>query len=149
MFIHNWFKREHNLEKKSSFPKEFPEIKFYFRDGALDLIKKIKGWKNDGEVAKGLGLTAGLISQIKSEKQHVSDAVMGRICWALGNMGEKWGHLFEPRVTSKPIKTSNPRFNMAKFRGEVPYEDNSEAAGHRSLDRITETKGKKLDNRRK
>jgi transcriptional regulator with XRE-family HTH domain len=119
-----------------------PEHKLIFKRGALDYIKKVKGWKTDSQVAQALGVTRAYINMIRNEKASVSANVVTRLAFLLGSTGNNWWVHFEivPRCN---VGKNHPLWNMEKYNGRIPYDEYSPMAELRSRDYEVEKNDKR------
>lgn len=111
----------------------FPEYDLIFREGAINKIKDIKGWKSDAEMARELGISKAYICGLKKQKFGVTATVISRIAVATGNIDRNW-HIFYDLKFVGFKTSSDPKWNESKYRGEMPYSWASQAADMRSDD---------------
>lgn len=141
----NRFKHLFRKRIKSSLPNPNYEYRIVFKKGAVEAIKKAKGWRSDAELARNLGLTRAYISMLHRTRATVSATVITRIAACLGNVERNWWIFFEivPYGVAEP---NHPHWNMEKHAGRVPYDRFSLSAEVRKRDYLVETvKGYKRD----
>ncbi len=109
------------------------EYMFIFKDKAIDVIKRAKGWKTDAEMAKRLDFTRQYICALKKHRLPVTHEVMIRVAAALGDTKAKWWNHFEI-VSNGKYKPDHPKYNQAKYDGKQPYAKHSMSAEFRKLD---------------
>jgi transcriptional regulator with XRE-family HTH domain len=115
-----------------------PHLKLVFKEGSVALIKKAKGWKNDAEMARALGITRAYISMLKSRRVSVSHNVMLRIAYLMNNF-DKWWHFYEVVDCGDIVAANHPIWNMEKYGGTMPYNKSSISADFRRKDYGAET----------
>lgn len=126
-----------NVKQKSNL---MPEFWIVFKDGAIDGIKKIKGIASDAELARELGITRQYFCQLKKRNAPVTAGIITRVAWLVGSVKGSWWFPYDMQYRGE-IDTTKSKYNMAKFKGELPYEKYSLAAAFRSIDDETvETK---------
>lgn len=135
----------HLFGHKATSPRK---VKFYspdleyaiiFRDGALENIKKTKGWKSDSEMAKNLGLTKQYISNLRHRRSPCTHTVVTRIAAITGNIQDNW-HVFYELKPIGFIRTNECQYNQEKYLGQIPYEKYSPMAELRKADHAVEVK---------
>jgi plasmid maintenance system antidote protein VapI len=104
-----------------------------FKENAIDIIKKAKGWKTDAELARKLNFTRQYICSLKKRKTPCTHDVIVRIAAALGNTNENWWNHFEIISTGK-YQPNHQKWNQAKYEGKNPYDKFSTAAIFREKD---------------
>jgi plasmid maintenance system antidote protein VapI len=107
--------------KKPIICSEIPVLSIYFRDGAIDDIKRIKGLKRNCELAQSLWVSETLISHIQAKRKPVSADLLCRVAYLLGSTAGGWDAPFKIVQTGwEP--TNHQRNNMRKYNGEMEYE---------------------------
>lgn len=123
--------------KKDTVKTNYTNPKFryeiVFRPGAVESIKKVKGWKTDSEMAKELDLTRAYVSLLKHGKASCTQTVITRVAACLGNTGGSWWIHFEI-IPVGFYKSGDPIYNQDKYAGRQPYERYSPTAEFRRLD---------------
>lgn len=125
--------------KKVSLPSPYMEHKIVFKKGAVEAIKRVKGWKTDVEMAQALGLTRAYISMLRLGKVGVTATVITRLAVALGNVNGNWWEHFQiiPWGVSDP---NHPIYNQEKYMGRIPYSQYSQSVELRKKDYKAEIK---------
>lgn len=108
-----------------------------FRDGALDTIKKVKGWRTDAELARHLDFTRQYICALKKRKLPCTHDVIVRIAMILGDTNGNWWNHFEIVKLGK-YRPNHQKYNQLKHDGRQPYSKNSVMVEMRSKDSIVE-----------
>lgn len=111
---------------KATLTTGIPAYKIIFKDGFLDAIKNIKGWKNDAEMARHIGITRQYFSQLKNGKVQVTCLVISRLAVLLGNIDKGWWEPFV-LVPYGYWDINHPNMNEEKNKGRVPYSKRSTA----------------------
>jgi transcriptional regulator with XRE-family HTH domain len=127
-----------HISSKRYLTPSTPHLKLVFKDGAVATIKKAKGWKNDAEMARSLGITRAYISMLKSRRVSVSHNVILRIAYLMNNF-DKWWHFYEVVDCGDVIAANHPIWNMEKYGGTIPYGQGSISADFRRKDYHAET----------
>ena len=110
-----------------------PYLKLVFKEGAINTIKKAKGWRTDSEMAAAIGITRAYVSMLGKRRVSVSHNVMLRLAYLLNNR-DKWWVFYEVIDTGDPLDPNHPIFNMEKFEGRAPYGKHSISAEFRRKD---------------
>jgi plasmid maintenance system antidote protein VapI len=113
---------------------ELGQYDLFLKPGAVDLIKQVKGWRNDSEVAEGLGYAREYVNKLKNQKKPVTVDVISRIAAATGNLSGSWHVFYDFKKVAAEINPDSPSFNRKKYFGEVPYRPFSPSAELRRLD---------------
>ena len=124
---------------KSILPNPNLEYRIVFKKGAVETIKRAKGWKTDAEMARALGLTRAYISMLVKTRVSVSSTVITRLAAQMGNTEVNWWVYYDivPWGVSDP---NHPTFNNEKYKGQIPYDRFSVSEEIRSLDYKAERK---------
>lgn len=106
------------------------EFRIVFRKGAVDAIKRVKGWRTDGEMAEALGITRQYMSMLAKTRVSVTQTVITRLAVLLGNVKGNWWTHFE--IVPYGVKDENhPVWNQEKYMGQIPYGKFSSSAQFR------------------
>ena len=108
------------------------EHRIVFKKGAVETIKKVKGWKTDVDMAKALGLTKQYVGMMKNTRVGVSATVISRLAVEMGSVAANWWVFYDivPYGVSDP---DHPVWNQEKTMGRQPYKSRfSEVYQHRS-----------------
>lgn len=134
----NLIKRGMTKKGKSILPNPGLEYRLIFKKGAIELIKRAKGWKTDAEMARAMGLTRAYITMLHRTRVSVSSTIITRLAAQLGNIERNWWIYYDivPWGISDP---NHPAWNDEKYMGRVPYARFSSSAELRSRDYKTET----------
>jgi len=124
--------RGHRKLSKGCLPNPCMEYKLVFKKGAIKQIQRWKGWKNNAEMARGLGLTRQYISMM-DHGCSISTTVITRVAGILGNTGHGWWVPFVI-VPWGEYDPNHPRLNLEKYRGTVKYRTFSASGEMRRLD---------------
>ena len=100
------------------------EYKIVFKDGEIDTIKRVKGWKTDIEMAKALGITKQYLSMMRLGKMPVSAYVIAKLACLTGNIEYGWWAPFDI-VPRGVYNINHPTWSFEKSLGRVPYSDKS------------------------
>lgn len=135
----NLIKQVISKKSKTTLPNPNFEYRIVFRKGAVEAIKKVKGWRTDAEMAKALGITRSYINQLKKTRVSATSTVITRLAAQLGNTLCNWWVHFEI-VPYGIIDQNHPTWNQEKYMGQQPYARFSPCAEIRKLDYKTEEK---------
>lgn len=96
------------------------EHRLVFKDGAVQAIKKVKGWKTDADMARALGLTKQYINMMKKGRVGVTSTVITRLAVVMGSITANWWVFYEilPNGIADP---DHPAWNYDKYLGRQPY----------------------------
>jgi hypothetical protein len=120
-------------KSKSYLTNPNPEYKIVFKPGAIEDIKKVKGYKNDSLLAQDLGITRAYVSMMKHQKASVTATVITRLAYLLGSTNGNWWAHFE--ITSRGyIDQNHPLWHNDKYLGKMPYSELSVMAELRGKD---------------
>lgn len=122
---------------KSYLPNPNLEHRIIFKKGAIETIKRAKGWKSDADMARALGLTRAYITMLHRTRVSVSATVIIRLAAQMGNLEKNWWIYYDivPWGVSDP---NHPTWNQEKYMGQIPYRKYSESAEFRSREYKTE-----------
>lgn len=149
----NLFKRQHQRREKStlSLPPKYRRgySPFYFKEWAWDNLCRQHQWsQGKGAIrlfSEALHCTKALASMIVNRRIGCSAPMIALIAELMGiRENECCCHLFDRYKVNK-VPSNHPLYNMAKFRGEMPYERYSVRAELRKKDYSVE---KRLDKRK-
>lgn len=110
--------------QQDSAVKTYPNYFAYeiiMKKGAIDLIKRVKGWKTDDAMAQALGFTKAYIGRLKNRNAKVSENVIIRVSVALGSISDNWWIFYEIRPTSRTKTANSQCYNLEKYNGNMPY----------------------------
>lgn len=115
---------------KSNLPNPFLEHRIVFKKGAIEAIKKVKGWRSDADMARALGLTRQYVNMLHRTRVGATATVITRLAIAMGSVGANWWVFYEivPYGVSDP---DHPVWNQEKYMGMQPYRKCSEEAVYR------------------
>lgn len=121
--------------------KENLEIEYaiVLKDNAFEIIKKVKGWKTDAELARHLDFTRQYICSLKKRKLPCTHDVMVRIAIILGDTTGNWWNHFEMVKVGK-YDANHQKWNHNKYDGKQPYTKRSLMASFRRKDGEVEEK---------
>ena len=119
---------------KSTLPNPIPGLKLVFKNGEVDKIKDIKGWRTDREMAEALGITRAYVSMLAARRVSVSHNVILRLAYLLGNLRGNWWIHYEIVNSGEPVDPDHPLWNEEKYQGRIPYSRYSSSAELRSRD---------------
>ena len=119
---------------KKQLPNPAPNLKLVFKKGAVDLIKGVKGWRTDREMAEALGLTRAYISMMASRRVSASHNVILRLAYLLGSINDKWWVHYEIINAGESVDPNHPLWNEEKYAGRIPYARYSKSAQLRKRD---------------
>lgn len=124
---------------KTILPNPNLEYRIIFRKGAVETIKRAKGWRSDSEMARALGLTRSYISMLHKTRVSVTSTVITRLAVQMGNTDRNWWIYYDivPYGVSDP---NHPTWNQEKYMGKIPYDNFSESGNLRKLDYNAENK---------
>lgn len=128
----NYFLQNEKKSVKSILPVPGLEHRIVFKSGAVETIKKVKGWKTDAEMARALGLTRQYVCMMKKTRVGVTATVISRLAVEMGSISSNWWVFYEivPYGVSDP---DHPVWNQEKTMGRQPYRSRfSEVYQHRS-----------------
>lgn len=123
---------------KSHLPNPNLEYRLIFKKGAVEIIKQAKGWKNDAEMARALGITRQYMSMLHKTRCSVSSTVITRLAILMGNIEKNWWIWFQV-VPWGVSNLNHPTWNQEKYIGQIPYDKYSSSADLRKRDYPTET----------
>jgi len=132
----------HNGKKNGKFYLPNPQLEYriVFKKGAVEAIKKVKGWTSYSEMANALGITRQYLSMLRLTRVSVTHTVITRLAVILGNVQANWWVHFE--IVPYGVKdTNHPTWNYEKERGRMPYKRYSLSAYARKHDYDIETEG--------
>jgi len=139
MFKLNLFLQDRVKKGKSRLPNPELEYRLVFRQGAVELIKKAKGWLSDADMARALGLTRAYVTMLRRTRVSVTATVITRLAVLMGNVEKNWWIYYD--IVAWGVKDENhPFFNEEKYKGRIPYSRYSSSAELRSRDFAVETK---------
>lgn len=139
--LNRMFKLNGIFQKKKVFsPNPAPNLKLVFKDGAIDLIKKVKGWHTDREMAEALGITRAYVSMMSKRRVSVSHNIILRLAYLLGSIQGKWWIHYDIIDSGEPIDPDHPLWNEEKYQGRIPYNRYSSSADLRNRDYKVETR---------
>lgn len=124
---------------KTGLTNNCPGIKLVFKEGQISLIKRLKGWKSDSEMAGALGITRAYMSMLAKRRVNVSHTVMTRLAYLLGSINGKWWVHYEFMDAGEPVDPNHPIFNEEKYSGRIPYLKHSISAEFRNKDYLAES----------
>lgn len=127
-------------KKKSYLPNPVPGLKLVFKKRAIEDIKRVKGWKDDKEMAQALGFTRAYISMLSKGRVEATVEVIKRLAYVLGGLTGKWWVHYEIIDSGEPVDPDHPLWNQAKLEGQILYNRYSSSAELRSRDYRTETR---------
>jgi transcriptional regulator with XRE-family HTH domain len=127
-------------KNKSVLPNPNFEYRLIFRKGAVETIKKAKGWRTDADMARALGLTRAYIAMLHRTKVSVTATVITRLAAQMGNTDDNWWIHYEI-VPWGVSDLRHPVWNEEKYQGRMPYGRYSSSAELRKRDYKTETLG--------
>lgn len=112
--------RKHPRHVKTYLANPFLEHRIVFKRGAVEAVKKVKGWRSDAEMARALGLTRQYISMLHKTRVGVTSTVICRLAVALGSTMSQWWVFYEiiPYGVCDP---NHPMWNQEKYIGCQPY----------------------------
>lgn len=119
---------------KSTLPNPIPGLKLVFKKDEVDKIKEIKGWRTDREMAEALGVTRAYVSMLAARRVSVSQNVIMRLAYLLGNLRGNWWIHYEIVNSGEPVDPDHPLWNEDKYQGRMPYSRYSSSAELRSRD---------------
>ena len=123
---------------KSALPNPNLEYRIIFKKGAVETIKRAKGWESDAEMARALGLTRAYITMLRRVKVSVTATVITRLAIQMGNIEKNWWIYYD--IMPWGVEDVNhPIWNQEKYMGRIPYARHSLMAELRSKDYETET----------
>jgi transcriptional regulator with XRE-family HTH domain len=114
------------------------EYELFLKPGALDSIRKAKGYKNWTELADALKITKQYLSNLKTGTVGVSHTFIIRIAVLLNNLDDKWWTFYEIRPTKRKLSLNSPIFNQEKYDGKLPYAKYSPSGNARKVDGVVE-----------
>jgi hypothetical protein len=133
----NLFLRPRLKRIKEYLPNPYLEYRIIFKKGAIEAIKRVKGWRTDAEMARALGLTRAYISMLHKTKVGVSSTVITRLAVCLGNVRGNWWEHYQ--IAPWGVTDFNhPIYNEEKYTGRIPYDHFSLSADLRNRDYKTE-----------
>ena len=115
---------------------------FYMKKRTWNAIKDSRGWSGRGEIsrfAESINITRQYAAGIVNGSLGCSTNVMRKIIDLLGIYHGCWCQLFD-RQNLNGVDYNHPRYNQAKYEGEVPYKEDSLSAEFRRVDYKTETR---------
>ncbi len=115
-------------------PNPIPGLKLVFKPGAVDTIKRSKGWDTDAEMAQALGITRAYVSMMAKRRVSVSHNIILGLAYLMGNINGKWWAFYEIIDRGEPVDPDSPLWNEDKYQGRMPYSRYSKSAELRSLD---------------
>lgn len=129
----NLFLQRYIKPGKSILPNPNLEYRILFRKGAVEMIKRAKGWKTDAEMARALGLTRAYVSMLHKTRVSVTATVITRLAVQMGNTDKNWWIYYEiiPYGVTDP---NHPLWNQEKYMGKIPYDNFSESGNLRKFD---------------
>ena len=129
------FKLNHIFRRGKSFvPNPTPSLKLVFKNGEVNKIKDIKGWQTDREMAEVLGITRAYVSMLAARRVSVSQNIIMRLAYLLGNLRGNWWVHYEIVDSGEPVDHNHPLWNNEKYQGRMPYNRYSSSAELRSRD---------------
>lgn len=139
MYSFNLFLHKGKRRVKTDLTNNCPGVKLVFKEGQIKLIRHIKGWKNDAEMARALGITRAYMSMLAKRRCNVSHTVITRLAYLIGSLNGKWWVHYELIDAGDPIDPNHPLFNEEKYQGRIPYARHSISADFRSKDYAAES----------
>jgi len=133
----NLFKQLPRNKDKINYTNPIFNYEIVFKEGAVDEILKIKGWKSCAEMARNMGLTRAYICNLRKRKAACTHTVITRTAALLGNTYGAWWIHFE-MIPTGIISPNEPQWNQEKYKGMIPYSKNSIAVEVRKMDYETE-----------
>lgn len=132
-FLLNLFIHKHPKFRKTYLTNPNLEYRLVFKKGAIDIIKKAKGWRTDADMARALGLTRAYITMLHRTRVSVSATVITRLAVQMGNTEKNWWIYYDivPWGVGDP---NHPTWNQEKYLGQQPYDKLSVIAPLRELD---------------
>lgn len=118
---------------KSALANPALEYRLVFKKGAIELIKKAKGWGSDAEMGRALGVTRAYITMLHRTRVSVTATVITRLAVQMGNTGHNWWIYYDIVPWGVEDK-SHPFWNQEKYMGTVPYNRFSISADLRRRD---------------
>lgn len=134
--------RHRNRKHKFTFKDVMRHSNLYLRKDVWEAIRKSHNWAKRGsasKLAKVLGCTRQYADMIINQKVGCSAWVIYQIV-RLVNIpkGDCWCYMFV-RGKEIDVDPNHPRWNYAKYEGEMPYGKYSSSAEMRKQDYDTET----------
>lgn len=125
-------------QRKRVLPDPVPGLKLVFRKGAVETIKRAKGWVTDSDMAYALGITRAYVSMMSKRRISVSHTIILRLAYLLGNLRGNWWIFYEIVNTGEAVDFNHPLWNEDKYHGRIPYDYFSSSADLRSQDYVVE-----------
>ena|SRR3990167_10136380 len=97
-------------------------------------LMPVKGWKTYTEVARNYRKTRQYMNMLDNQIVPVSGEIIAITANLTGSIEGNWQQPFEILYCGEALNINSQKFNMAKYRGEVPYCKNSIAAAMREQD---------------
>jgi len=138
-FMFNLFLRLHTKRIKEQLPNPYLEHRIIFKKGAIEVIKKVKGWRTDAEMARALGLTRAYVSMLHKTRVGVTSTVITRLAVCLGNVNGNWWQHYQIAPWGV-TDLDHPVYNQERYMGRMPYNQYSPMAELRNRDYETETR---------
>lgn len=113
------------------------EYAIIFKPGAVESIKKVKGWRSDAEMARNLYVTRQYICNLKKQRAACTSTIITRIAACLGNIEDHWYEFYQLKPLGF-IRTNDMQYNQQKYLGQIPYEKYSISAEFRKQDYAVE-----------
>lgn len=120
-------------KSKEVLPNPNYEYRIIFKNGAVETIKRAKGWHTDAQMARALGLTRQYVSMLHRTKVNVTSTVITRVAAQMGNTESNWW-IYYDIVPWGLVDRRHPVWNQAKYMGEMPYNEFSSSAELRKQD---------------
>lgn len=112
---------------KSYLPNPFLEHRIVFKKGAVEVVKKAKGWTTDAEMARNLGITRQYMNMLHRTRVGVTSTVITRLAACMGNTAHNWWVYFDV-VPYGVTDLEHPTWNQEKNMGQQPYRKCSDIA---------------------
>ncbi len=131
-----WLKDLNQKKRRTRVIRHDPmfEYEIFLKPGALEAIKKAKGFKNWTEMAEALKITKQYMSNIKTCNVGISHTFIIRVAVLLNNLGDKWWTFYEIKPTKRKLSLNSPIFNKEKYDGKLPYAKYSPSGNARKVD---------------
>jgi hypothetical protein len=123
---------------------------FYLKATTWEAIKISRGYEGRGATSKfaaEINVARQYAADLVSNKVGCSSNVMRKVIALFGldkpnakGSHQCWCHLFDFDPLPEKVNYNSPKYNMAKFNGEVPYTQYSANAELRKNDMVVETK---------
>lgn len=135
--VFKMFERKKTPRASNSFNYSLPEFAIVFKEGAIKKIMELKGFRTKVQLADAISLCPSYITDLDKQYREASSTIITRFAALTGNINDNW-HIFYELKFLGFKRHNEPKYNMEKYYGNLPYSYGSYSADLRKDDQQVE-----------